>query len=85
MAQEIRIEVDIDKMELGDLIVLENAAQMEPGAIGKFLSLVERIAVVEGIDDVRRLPIRALKTLVEAVVDAVTEAAEGEEGNSDSG
>jgi hypothetical protein len=85
MVQEISIVVDVDKMELEDLVTLEDAAQMKTGSLSKFLDLVERVATVEGIENIRKLPIRHLNVLVEAMADAVNEAAEGEEGNSDSG
>ena len=76
--KELKIEVDVDAMRLGDLEVLDRAATMERGAITELLDLLGRVAKIEGTDDIRQLPITALKQVSSAVFDAVNAAtAEG--------
>jgi len=84
MPEEIVVHVDLDKMTIGDLETLEQTASMsEPGGIGTFYGLIDRVATIEGVDNFRELPITKLKDIIAAITGAVN--FEDDEGNSEGG
>jgi hypothetical protein len=72
--QPIKIEVDPDKMVLGDLEVLERATE---GKFTDYLDLLDRVCVFEGIEGARQIPIRMLPETVQAVSNAISIDTEG--------
>ena len=79
MPKELDITINVDAMRLGDLEVLENVTNMAPGSVGNFFEMLDRVASINGVDNVRELPLTAMSEIASAITDAVN--AVTEEGN----
>jgi hypothetical protein len=67
---EVKIEINTDLMVLDDLEALEAA---KGGEFSRLLATLDRIAVVEGVESVRQLPLYKLREVVQAIHTAMVE------------
>ena len=67
---EVKIAINTDLMVLDDLEALESA---KTGEFSRFLSTLDRIAEVEGVETIRQLPLGKLREVVQAINNAMIE------------
>lgn len=77
MAKKYTLTIDPEKMRIGDLEVIDNLVARASGAISPFFDMLDRVAVFEGVDDFRELPLTELRNIAEKIGDAVGEGSEG--------
>lgn len=61
----VKVTIDPDKLLFGDLEILEKASA--GGGMTEFIALIERVATVEGVDDVRKVPLSQFKEIIGAL------------------